>query len=32
MPIRNCLITKPFQFFSEMKHAALEIADHLIIG
>ena len=31
MPHRNRLITKPFEFFSEMQHAALEISDHRII-
>jgi hypothetical protein len=30
--IRNRLITKPFDLFSEMQHTALEIADHRIIG
>ena len=30
--VRNRLITKPLEFFFEMQHAALEIADHRIIG
>jgi hypothetical protein len=30
--IRNRLITKPFDLLFEMQHAALEIADHRIIG
>jgi len=31
-PIRNRLITKPFDLLFEMQHTALEIADHRIIG
>jgi hypothetical protein len=30
--IRNRFITKPFDLFLEMQHAALEIADHRIVG
>lgn len=30
--IRDRHITKPFEFFFEMQHAAFEISDHRIIG
>ena len=30
--IHNRLITKPFDLFFEMQHAALEIGDHRVIG
>jgi hypothetical protein len=30
--IRNRIITKPFEFFFEMQHTALEIGNHRIIG
>jgi hypothetical protein len=29
--IRNCFITKPFDLFFEMQHAALEIGDHWVV-